>query len=66
MRHFCLLKDPAKYIADDWDLLADAASREQWLVHFEKQFADTLQCAAEQYGRISQKRTQAAGPSSTN
>jgi len=60
MSHFCLLKDPARYRALDWDLLADEAGREYWLSHFERHFAESMRHALRQYGRSAQKRIAAA------
>lgn len=60
MSHFCLLSDPEKYVAHDWDLLADEAARAHWLDHFEKHFSKTMDHAAKQYGRSASSRIQAA------
>ncbi|MFB3890462.1 MAG: ARMT1-like domain-containing protein [Phycisphaerae bacterium] len=56
MSHFCLLANPDKYVAQDWDLLADAAARERWLGLFETHFGETLKHAATQYGRNAGKQ----------
>jgi len=60
MNHFCLLRDPDKYVAHDWDLLADEPARKHWLDHFEKHFARTMEHAAKQYGRPAAGRIEAA------
>jgi len=44
--NFVLLKDPACYVADDWDMAGRAASRGHWLDLFEAHFAETLKLAA--------------------
>ncbi len=55
MSHFCLLRDPASYVAHDWDLLADSSARQHWLDHFAKHFEVMLSHAAKQYGRKAAK-----------
>jgi uncharacterized protein with ATP-grasp and redox domains len=51
MSHFCLLSDPATYVADPRDFVTDVESRNYWLGLFEKHFDTTLTHAAERYGR---------------
>jgi uncharacterized protein with ATP-grasp and redox domains len=60
MTHFCLLRDPAAYVANDWDLLADESARAYWLDVFQKLFAETMKHAAVQYGRKIGKQAAAA------
>lgn len=60
MSHFCLLRDPASYVAHDWDLLADAPARRHWLDQFTKHFEVMLSHAATQYGRKAAKSIPAA------
>lgn len=50
MARFHLLKDPDNYVLYDWDLVQDAESLAYWLEHFEIQFRQALQCAADTYG----------------
>lgn len=61
MSHFCLLSDPAGYVAHDFDLLADEADRTYWLDHFDGHFQQTLKYAATQYGRTATRSIQQAG-----
>jgi type II pantothenate kinase len=60
MSHFCLLRDPTGYVANDWDLLADHSARAYWLDLFQKQFAETEKHSAIQYGRKIGKQAAAA------
>jgi len=60
MSHFCLIKEPAAYLAHDWDLIADAASRPYWLDHFAAHFTETLNHASKQYGRPAAKKIESA------
>jgi len=60
MSHFCLLREPANYVAHDWDLLVDKAARGHWLDHFHKHFEVMLTHAAAQYGRKATKQIAAA------
>ncbi len=61
MSHFCLLSEPDKYLAHDWDLLQDQPGREHWLELFAKHFTETLKHARMQYGRGATKPIAAAG-----
>jgi uncharacterized protein with ATP-grasp and redox domains len=61
MSHFCLLSDPANYVAIDWDLLADPEGRAHWLDHFDRHFVLTLEHARTWYGRPAMGRIEAAG-----
>lgn len=56
MSHFCLLKDPKKYRATDWDLLKDEKGRNYWLDHFRQQFEETARHGLDEYGRHAGKR----------
>jgi type II pantothenate kinase len=60
MSHFCLLSNPAGYVAHDWDLISDEADRRHWLDHFRSHFDTMLQYAASQYGRKGGKGIAAA------
>jgi len=60
MSHFRLLRDPASYVAHDWDLLADSSARKHWLDHFVQHFEVMLSHAATQYGRTAGKSVPAA------
>jgi type II pantothenate kinase len=60
MSPFRLLRDPAKYVAHDWDLVADTPARRQWLDHFQQHFEVMLTHAATQYGRKASKPIAAA------
>ena len=60
MSYFRLLRDPASYVAHDWDLLADTSARKHWLDHFAKHFEVMLSHAATQYGRKAAKSIAAA------
>ena len=51
MTPFCLLSDPASYVAHQWDLAADDPARAHWLDHFLAHFEMTLGHATTQYGR---------------
>lgn len=53
MSHFCLLKDPASYVAHDWDLIKDEVGRKHWLDLFANHFEEALKQASIQYGRTS-------------
>ena len=55
MSHFRLLSDPGRYVAHDWDLLADSAARLAWLDQFAQHFEVMLQHASAQYGRTAGK-----------
>lgn len=61
MSHFCLLSEPDKYLAHDWDLVQDQAGREHWLELFAKHFIETLKHARMQYGRGATKPIAVAG-----
>jgi len=61
MSHFCLIRDPQTYEAQDWDLLSDETARTYWLDHFADHFAQTLNHASKQYGRAAAKQIKAAG-----
>ncbi len=54
MSHFCLLRDPDSYVAQDYDLVNDAESRQYWLDLFERHFDDALRHAEKQYGSVAQ------------
>ena len=56
MAHFCLLSDPDNYVAHDWDLIAEASSRQHWLGRYAGGFEQTLACAAERYGNEAAER----------
>ena len=60
MSDFCLLREAKKYVAHDWDPLADPTIRPKWLEEFRGQFAETLKQAAVQYGRKGGKQVGAA------
>jgi type II pantothenate kinase len=60
MSHFCLLRDPDNYLANDWDLVADQALREYWLDRFREHFDELAEHAAERYGRGAQRHIGAA------
>lgn len=61
MSQFCLLRDPDRYVAQDWDLLKDEAARKHWLDLFENHFAEAMKAAAIQYGRGATRQMAAAG-----
>lgn len=54
MSHFCLLRDPDNYVAQDYDLVKDTESREYWLDLFARHFDDALRHAEKQYGSVAQ------------
>ena len=56
MSHFCLLRDPDKYVAHDWDFSADQAERTHWFSHFREHFELMLEHAANVYGRKASKQ----------
>jgi uncharacterized protein with ATP-grasp and redox domains len=60
MSHFRLLRDPASYVAHDWDLVADSSARKHWLDHFAQHFEVMLSHAATQYGRKAARSVAAA------
>ena len=51
MSHFCLLSNPDKYVAQNWNLLTDDEGRKHWLDLFANHFEDALRYASAQYGR---------------
>ena len=61
MAHFCLLKDPDVYVADDWDMAGRPESREHWLGLFDAHFAETLQLARRRLVESAEPRIAAAG-----
>jgi len=61
MSHFCLLREPEKYVAHNWDLLQDQASRQHWLDLFANHFQETLKHARTQYGRAATRQIATAG-----
>jgi len=61
MSHFCLLSNPDQYVAQDWDLLKDEASRQHWLDLFGNHFGEALKAAAVTYGRGATRPIAAAG-----
>ena len=60
MSHFCLLKDPEGYDAQDWDLSSDGEAWEYWLDLFANHFEITLAHALERYGPRAEKQIKPA------
>lgn len=60
MTPFCLLSDPNTYKALDWDLVGDTQGCAEWLVVFEKVFAEILGHAKTVYGAAAEARIETA------
>ncbi len=61
MSNFCLLSDPAGYVAHDGGLFAGPQKGQPyWLEHFSIHFVETMRHAAKRYGRFANKQIAAA------
>lgn len=60
MAPFCLLKDPDRYVAQDWNLTEDAEARDYWLDLFRDHFEIALGHAMDRYGPPAQRRIEPA------